>query len=176
LAFAQDDIVIKGHAIECRITSEDPANGFLPSTGKVTMLEAPTGPGVRWDSGIHEGSDISLYYDPMLAKLITYADDREAAIDRMARALAELNIVGVETSVPFHMRVMQDADFRSGDINIRYLELHPDMADVKPDAVTARNAAIAAALLEEEERRTRSVARTVSASAAAAGWKRRGWR
>jgi acetyl-CoA carboxylase, biotin carboxylase subunit len=176
LAFTQDDIVIKGHAIECRITSEDPANGFLPSTGKVTMLAAPTGPGVRWDGGIHEGSDISLYYDPMLAKLITYADDREAAIDRMARALAELNIVGVETSVPFHMRVMQEADFRSGDINIRYLELHPAMADVKPDDVTARNAAIAAALLEEEERRTRSVARTVATSATAAGWKRRGWR
>jgi acetyl-CoA carboxylase, biotin carboxylase subunit len=176
LSFKQEDIVIKGHAIECRITSEDPANGFLPSTGTVSLLEAPTGPGVRWDSGIHEGSDISLYYDPMLAKLITYADDREAAIDRMARALGELNIVGVETSVPFHMRVMQEPDFRSGDINIRYLELHPEMADVKPDDVTARNAAIAAALLEEDQRRTRSVARTVAAPASVAGWKRRGWR
>jgi acetyl-CoA carboxylase, biotin carboxylase subunit len=176
LAFDQDDITIKGHAIECRITSEDPANGFLPSTGHITLLEVPTGPGVRWDSGIHEGSEVSLYYDPMLAKLITYADDREAAIDRMQRALSELNVVGIETSVPFHMRVMREPDFRNGNINIRYLELHPDMADVVLSDATARTAAIAAALLEDTDRRRRSVSRAGAPSTTSSGWLRRGWR
>ena len=178
LSFGQEDIVIKGHAIECRITSEDPANGFLPSTGRISLIEPPTGPGVRWDSGVHEGSDVSLYYDPMLAKLITFADDREAAIDRMARALSELNVVGIETSVPFHMRVMQEQDFRSGDINIRYLETHPEMSELAPDGSAALVAAIAAAMLEERERRTRSIARTVTSPAAAnrSRWLDRGWR
>ena len=177
LAFTQNDITIKGHAIECRITSEDPANGFLPSTGRITMIEVPTGPGVRWDSGIHEGSEVSLYYDPMLAKLIVFADDRVAAIDRMKRALSELNIVGVETSVPFHLRVMDEPNFRSGDISIRYLEIHGDSLMPEPSDQTARIAAVAAALLEDEQRKRRSVGRTVgSETAASGGWLRRGWR
>jgi acetyl-CoA carboxylase, biotin carboxylase subunit len=176
LGFTQDDVVIKGHAIECRITSEDPANGFLPSTGHITLLEVPSGPGVRWDSGIHEGSEISLYYDPMLAKLITYADDREAAIDRMQRALSELSVVGIETSVPFHMRVMREPDFRRGDIDIRYLEAHPAVAQVALDDQTARTAAIAAALLEDRDRRRRSVSRVGTETTSASGWHRRGWR
>jgi acetyl-CoA carboxylase biotin carboxylase subunit len=176
LAFGQDDVVISGHAIECRITSEDPANGFLPSTGRVSMLEVPAGPGVRWDSGIHEGSDISLFYDPMLAKLIVHADDRVAAIDRMKRALAELNVVGVETSVPFHLRVMDEADFRAGNIDIRYLETHGEMLDARPNEETAVVAAIVAALLENEERTRKAVKRTVQSSPTApSGWLKRGW-
>ena len=161
LAFTQDDITINGHAIECRITSEDPMNNFLPSTGHISMLEAPTGPGVRWDSGIHEGSDVSLYYDPMLAKLIVFADDREAAVDRMKRALSELVIVGVETSVPFHLRVMEEPKFRRGDINIRYLEEHGEELTPKPNEDTARVAALAAALLEHQRRQQQSIRRAI---------------
>jgi acetyl-CoA carboxylase biotin carboxylase subunit len=177
LAFTQEDVAIKGHAIECRITSEDPAHGFLPSTGHITLVEPPTGPGVRWDSGIHEGSEISLYYDPMLAKLITYADDREAAIERMLRALSELTIVGVETSMPFHMRVMREPDFRAGKLDIRYLENHPAVAEPSLADEDARLAAIAAALLEDEERRRRSVTRVApQAPANGSRWLRRGWK
>ena len=176
LAFHQDDVVIKGHALECRITSEDPLNGFLPSTGRITLLEVPTGPGVRWDSGIHEGSEVSLYYDPMLAKLIVYADERSTAIDRMRRALSELVIAGVETSAPFHMRVMNEADFASGDINIRYLEDHPDLLNAEPSGEIARVAALAAALLEHERRTRRGVTRTIGDGAQrGSAWLRRGW-
>ena len=143
----------------------------------MSLLVAPTGPGVRWDSGIHEGSDVSLYYDPMLAKLIVHADDRGAAIERMRRALSELTIVGVETSVPFHVRVMQEPDFRAGNITIRYLEEHPDLLDTQPSDVVAQTAALAAALLEHEQRQLRAVRRTVQAvSGQQSGWLERGWR
>ena len=176
LSFTQEDISVTGHAIECRITSEDPANGFMPSTGRIRMLEVPTGPGVRWDSGIHEGSEVSLHYDPMLAKLIVHADDRAAAIERMRRALAELLVVGVETSVPFHLRVMSEPDFRAGNLSIRYLEEHADSLNATPDDESLRVAAIAAALLEHEQRTRRSVTRTVSEQqTTTSGWLKRGW-
>ena len=122
LPFRQDDIVPRGWAIECRITSEDPANGFLPSTGTVSYLHVPSGPGVRWDGGIEIGIEVGLYYDPMLAKLIVYAPTRDAAIDRMHRALLELTIDGIESSRDFHLRVMEDDEFRAGAIEIQWLE------------------------------------------------------
>jgi acetyl-CoA carboxylase biotin carboxylase subunit len=175
LAFSQDDIVLDGHAIECRITSEDPTNGFLPATGRISLIEIPTGPGVRWDSGIHEGSVVSLYYDPMLAKLIVHADDRVAAIGRMRRALSELNLVGVETSVAFHLRVMEEADFKRGDFNIAYLAAHPDVLKQEADAGTARIAAVATAMLEHEDRGLRSVQRVRPSAANGSGWQRREW-
>ena len=122
LPFRQEDIVPRGWAIECRITSEDPANGFLPSTGRISYLHLPSGPGVRWDGGIEVGSEVGLFYDPMLAKLIVHAPTREAAIERMHRALLELTIEGVESSRDFHLRVMEDAEFRAGAIEIQWLE------------------------------------------------------
>jgi acetyl-CoA carboxylase biotin carboxylase subunit len=93
LPFRQELIVPRGWAMECRITSEDFQNGFLPSTGRITYMHVPSGPGIRWDGGIEVGSDVGLFYDPMLAKLIVYAATREAAIDRMQRALLELRFV-----------------------------------------------------------------------------------
>lgn len=153
LPFTQEQLSPKGWAIECRITSEDPANGFLPSTGRVQYLHVPSGPGVRWDSGIETGSTISLFYDPMLAKLIVWAATREAAIERMHRALLELTIEGVDTSRDFHLRVMEDADFRAGDIEIQWLERRlPSLLNVNPPADGVRIAAIAAALLAERDR------------------------
>jgi acetyl-CoA carboxylase biotin carboxylase subunit len=156
LAFTQDDIALTGHAIECRITSEDHRGGFLPSTGFITHLEVPTGPGVRWDGGIAQGSEVTLHYDPLLAKLVVHAPDRIAAIDRMSRALDELVIAGVETCAPFHRRVMDEPEFRSGDFSIRYLEEHPELLDGEEPESELVAAEVAAALLEDEHRRTRA--------------------
>ena len=153
LPFKQDDIVPRGWAIECRITSEDPSNNFLPSTGKVEYLHVPTGPGVRWDSGIEAGSDVTLFYDPMLAKLIVWAPTREAAITRMHRALSELTIQGVDTSRDFHLRVMEDDDFRRGAIEIQWLERRlPSLLSARPTRELCDIAAIAAALIVDRER------------------------
>jgi acetyl-CoA carboxylase, biotin carboxylase subunit len=156
LTFTQDDIELTGHAIECRITSEDHLGGFLPSTGTVSHLEVPSGPGVRWDAGIVQGSEVTLHYDPLLAKLIVHGADREAAIARMARALDELVVAGVETCAPFHRRVMDEPEFRAGQLSIRYLEEHPELLDGNQPTEEVLAAAIAAALLEDEHRRSRS--------------------
>ena len=153
LPFTQAELAPRGWAMECRITSEDPANGFLPSTGRVQFLHVPTGPGVRWDGGIETGSEISLYYDPMLAKLIVWAADRAQAIERMHRALLELTIDGVDTSRDFHLRMMENEDFRRGAIDIQWLEKHlAELTNVAPPAEGVVRAAIAAALLAERER------------------------
>jgi acetyl-CoA carboxylase, biotin carboxylase subunit len=153
LPFKQEEIVPRGWAIECRITSEDPSNGFLPSTGRISYLHLPSGPGVRWDGGIEIGSEVGLFYDPMLAKLIVHAPTREAAIDRMHRALLELTIEGVESSRDFHLRVMEDADFRAGAIEIQWLERRLDsLLNVKPPAETTKMAAVLAALIADRDR------------------------
>jgi len=151
--FPQSEIAWTGHAIECRITSEDPANSFLPSTGRIEFLSIPSGPGVRWDGGILMGSEIGLHYDPMLAKLIVHAPTRSEAIERMRRALVELRITGVETSIPFHLSVMDDPEFRAGAIDIGWFDrrseelIRADLTD--PEAVAT---ALAAALLEQDAR------------------------
>ena len=146
LDFRQQDVSFSGHAIECRITSEDPDHGFLPATGRIDHLEVPSGPGVRWDGGIRAGSDIGRHYDPLLGKLIVHAGSRPAAIARMKRALGELVIHGVETSVPFHLRVMDEHDFGEGDLTITYIEEHPEL--LQPSDGEVRLVALAAALLE----------------------------
>ena len=173
LDFGQGDVAYSGHAIECRITSEDPYQGFLPSAGRIEYLELPAGPGIRWDGGITTGYEVSLYYDPLLGKLIVHAPDRESAIERMRRALAELRIVGVETSAPFHEAVMVEPDFRSGTFDIRYLDKHPELTGLEPGDDDLRLLALVAALLEEEARQRRSISRIV---AGGTGMKRGGWR
>jgi acetyl-CoA carboxylase biotin carboxylase subunit len=153
LPFRQGEIAPNGWAIECRITSEDPAGGFLPSTGRVTYLRTPSGAGVRWDAGIDTGSEVGLFYDAMLAKLIVWAPTRDEAIARMHRALLELTIDGVETSRDFHLRVMEDGEFRRGDIDIQWLERRlQSLLAVTPPASLVRDAAIAAALIADRDR------------------------
>ena len=157
----------RGWAMECRITSEDAAHGFLPSTGRVDYLRKPGGPGVRWDGGIGVGTEVSLFYDPLLAKLIVWAPTRPEAIARMHRALNELTIDGVETSREFHMRVMEDAEFRAGAIEIQWLERRLDsLVDAAPPRDVVEAAAISAALLAERERRTRSITEPAAAKGA----------
>ena len=153
LPFTQAEIQPRGWAIECRLTSEDPEQGFLPSTGVVDFLHLPGGPGVRWDGGVERGSEISLYYDPMIGKLIVHAATRELAIDRMRRALGELLISGVQTSREFHLRVLDDDDFRSGAIDIQWLERKlPALLETRAPAEVRTIAAIAAALLANRGR------------------------
>jgi len=154
LPFKQEEIVPKGWAIECRITSEDPSNSFLPSTGRISYLHLPSGPGIRWDGGIEVGSEVGLFYDPMLAKLIVHAPTREAAVSRMHRALLELTVEGVESSRDFHLRVMEDAEFQAGAIDIQWLERRLDsLLHVAPPEETTRKAALVAALIADRDRR-----------------------
>jgi acetyl-CoA carboxylase biotin carboxylase subunit len=159
LPFAQKQLIPRGWAIECRITSEDSEAGFLPSTGRITHLHVPSGPGVRWDGGIEAGNEVGLYYDPMLAKLIVHAPTRDLAITRMHRALTELVVEGVETSREFHLRVLEHPEFKRGEISIQWLEQNLSRL-TSPEAPphVVRAAAIAAALLAERDRGTRSPA------------------
>ncbi|HSJ63687.1 MAG TPA: acetyl-CoA carboxylase biotin carboxylase subunit [Gemmatimonadaceae bacterium] len=153
LPFAQRDIAPSGWAIECRITSESPGDGFLPSTGRIRYLRLPGGPGIRWDGGVGIGSEVTLHYDPLLGKLIVWAATRDEAIARMHRALLELTIEGVETSRDFHLRVLEDPEFRRGEIDIQWLERRlPSLTGQAPPDAGTRAAAIAAVLLAERER------------------------
>jgi acetyl-CoA carboxylase biotin carboxylase subunit len=161
----------EGWAIEARITSEDPANGFLPATGRVTYLRVPSGPGVRWDSGIDVGDEVTLFYDSMLAKLIVWAPDRATAIDRMRRALDELVLVGVTTNQGFHRRLMDDPAYRDGAVDIQFLERRPDLMQPAEDADLLRDLAIVAAVAENGSRGARRPA-VGAADGAPSGWAR----
>ena len=142
----------RGHAIECRITSEDPANGFLPSTGRIKYLRVPGGPGIRWDAGIEAGDEVTLYYDSLLAKLIVHADDRPTAIRRMRRALDELVIMGIATNQGFFRRLLADAEFGKGTVDIQFLERRTDLLAPAGDSERDERIAIAIALAEEQRR------------------------
>ncbi len=122
LPFTQDDIRLRGHAIECRIYAEDPANGFMPSPGRITRLLQPGGPGIREDCGIYEGWVVPMDYDPMLSKLIAFAPTREMAIARMLRALDEYVIGGIRTNLGLFRRILRDPDFRAARIDTGYLD------------------------------------------------------
>jgi acetyl-CoA carboxylase biotin carboxylase subunit len=183
LPFTQEEIELDGHAIELRITSEDPANGFLPSTGRIRVLQVPQGPGVRWDGGITQGYEVGLHYDPLLGKLIVGGPDRETAIRRLTRALDEMVVDGVQTCVPFHRNVVREADFQAGRLTIRYLEDHPEVLQIRAPDDVRRAAAVAAALLTHE-RRTSSVpgrngggegAATPGGTGRMSAWRAQGW-
>ena len=141
----------RGHSIECRISAEDPAAGFLPTAGRIDELRIPGGHGVRWDAGICERFEVGLDYDPLLAKLIVHANTRDDAIERMLSALNELEIVGIPTTVPFHRAVMREPDFLAGELSVRYVEEHADLLGSGAEGEEAI-AVLAAALLEEERR------------------------
>jgi acetyl-CoA carboxylase biotin carboxylase subunit len=177
LPFAQDDVELAGHALECRITSEDPLRGFLPSTGRITHLEVPGGPGVRWDGGVSRGQEITLHYDPLLGKLITHGATREAAIERMRRALRELRIVGVDTSAVFHAALMDDAEFRAGELDIGFFDRRGEglASGALPEARLLA-AAVAATLLEHDRRRRAEAGRVPDQASPRSRWREAGWR
>jgi acetyl-CoA carboxylase biotin carboxylase subunit len=124
LEYQQQDIRPYGAAIECRIYAEDPKNDFLPSLGRITRLKNPEGPWVRTEDYVYRGYDVPVYYDPLIAKVITWGIDRESAIARMSRALGEYIIEGIETTIPFHVWVMRDPKFASGDFDTSYIDEH----------------------------------------------------
>jgi acetyl-CoA carboxylase, biotin carboxylase subunit len=161
----------RGWALECRITSEDPANGFLPSTGRVEYLRVPAGPGIRWDSAVEVGDEVTLHYDSMLAKLIVWAPDRAQALTRMKQGLDELVVVGVATNQSFHRRLMSDHSFREGEIDIQFLERRTDLLSTAAAPQRVRQLAVAAALAEEEARQSRRPA-AISDGAAGGEWAR----
>ncbi len=122
LQYKQEDIKINGAAIECRINAEDPYNGFMPSTGVITQSLLPTGPGIRVDTGVYPGFEITPFYDPMISKLIVWGETRAQAILRMRRALEEYRIVGVRTNIPFHQTLMDSHRFMGGQYDTRFVE------------------------------------------------------
>jgi acetyl-CoA carboxylase biotin carboxylase subunit len=122
LPWRQSEIALRGHAIECRINAEDPARGFLPSGGRVTRFVAPGGPGVRVDSHLYSGYEVPPDYDSLLAKIIVWGEDREAARARMKRALAECMIEGVATTIPFHRRLLDDPAFVRHQVSTAFVE------------------------------------------------------
>ena len=133
LGYTQADVVRRGHAIEARITAEDPWNSFLPSLGVVEYVSEPSGPGIRVDSAIYSGGEIPYFYDPMLAKVIAWGQDRHQAIDRLKRALREYLVVGVQSNIPFHLQILDDERFLRGDIHTGFLDEEFQMAPLDRD-------------------------------------------
>jgi acetyl-CoA carboxylase biotin carboxylase subunit len=122
LPFAQSDLTIRGHAIECRIYAEDPDNNYFPSPGKITVLLSPSGPGIRRDSGMYEGWNVPMDYDPLLAKLVGFGTDRHQAIMRLERALYEYFVAGIKTNISLFRRILRDPDFQAGRLDTGYLD------------------------------------------------------
>ena len=122
LSLKQSDIKMNGSAIECRISAEDPENNFVPSTGKIIEIKEPGGPGVRIESGVYEGFEVPIFYDPLIAKLLVWAPTRQEAIVRMKRALNEYRIRGIKTSIPFHLLVMDNPKFVAGDYDTTFID------------------------------------------------------
>jgi acetyl-CoA carboxylase, biotin carboxylase subunit len=147
LPFTQEEIRIRGHAIECRIYAEDPDNNYLPSPGKITLLLAPSGPGIRRDSGMYEGWNVPIDYDPLLAKLIGYGSDREQAISRLMRALNEYFVGGIKTNISLFRRILRDEDFRVAKLDTGFLDrMLKRPEDKTVDSGTANVAAVAAGM------------------------------
>jgi acetyl-CoA carboxylase biotin carboxylase subunit len=150
LSIGQGDIAWRGWAIECRINAEDPFAGWLPSPGTIRGLRVPSGPWVRHDAGVYEGAPVPRFYDTLLAKLIVWGEDREAAVARMTRALGEYAVVGVRTTIPVLQRIMADADFRAGRLSTGFLDrLLPGLRAAQGRYATI--ALLAAALFRYEE-------------------------
>jgi acetyl-CoA carboxylase biotin carboxylase subunit len=154
LPIAQGDVVIRGHAMECRIYAEDHENGFMPSPGRITRLIQPSGPGIREDSGIYEGWTVPMDYDPMLSKLIAYAPTRAMAIARLSRALQEYAIGGIRTNIGLFRRILDDPNFREGRLDTGYLDrlLAENSTATQPPGPRPANdqiAAIAAGVFRE---------------------------
>ena len=175
LAFSQDELAITGHAIEVRVYAEDPQNNFLPDIGTLTTYVRPQGPGVRVDDGFEQGMDIPIYYDPMIAKLVTFGADRAEAIARMLRAIEEFRITGIETTLGFGAYVLRHPAFVSGNFDTNFIRDHftpTTLAPAAPDEATAKIAAALGAMLLSEKKPKAAVATGETAGAEVSGWRR----
>jgi acetyl/propionyl-CoA carboxylase alpha subunit len=167
LRYTQGDIRMNGWAIECRVNAEDPYNNFMPSTGRITHSLMPTGPGVRVDTGVYPGFEVSPYYDALISKLIVWGETRAEAILRMRRSLEEYKIAGVRTNIPFHQNLMDSHRFMGGQFDTRFVEerfsmeaieegksVPVDIAAILATLVAHRNTQRAAQIVQRGERDT----------------------
>jgi acetyl-CoA carboxylase, biotin carboxylase subunit len=151
LPVTQNDIRRTGHAIECRICAEDPFDNFLPGTGLLKRYRIPAGPGVRVDSGVEEGQEITINYDPLMAKLITWGNTREQAIQRMKRALGEYDISGCKTTIPFCSFVMDEPAFRNGEYDTHFVKEYFDpVKDALSGGIDIKAGLLGAVLLSNQ--------------------------
>jgi len=178
LPVTQDRLAMRGHAIECRIIAEDPTRNFMPSPGTIRGQRPPGGPGVRYDGGTYDGYTVPIFYDPLIGKLVAWGRDRPRAIERMGRALDELRIDGLLTSVSFHRTVMDSPAFRAGDLHTGFLEEHPELLAPESDPWLNEIAVVAAAV--DHFRRIEAASAGPAGSSAAGRsqwkWRAQGWR
>ncbi|MDP2307077.1 MAG: acetyl-CoA carboxylase biotin carboxylase subunit [Pseudomonadota bacterium] len=171
LWFRQEDVKQVGHAIECRVYAEDPANNFAPAPGRISGLREPGGPWVRVDSGVYAGYEVPIHYDPMVAKLVCWGADREEAISRSIRALREYRVRGIRTSIPFFEAILRDPDFQAGNYSTGFLS--PERMERLTEACHNDRIATIAAAIAKYEADTRP-ARVNNTAAAENPWKRAG--
>jgi acetyl-CoA carboxylase biotin carboxylase subunit len=153
LGFTQDEVAMNGSAIECRIYAEDPGNNFFPSPGTIRMLQTPSGPGIRDDSGVYEGWTVPIDYDPLISKLVAWGPTRKDAMNRMQRALREYRVEGIQTNLNFFMEVLNDSNFRTGHFDTGFIEkwMKNRVAQAPPSQVE-RDLAVLSAILAEMEK------------------------
>ena len=159
------------HAIECRIYAEDPDNGFLPSPGRIQGLRVPHGPGVRDDSGAYEGGEVPIFYDPMISKLITWGDTRDHALQRMRRALAEYEVRGIKTTIPFFKWILDDEDFKAGRFDTSFIDRKLGGANGGPLQAIDRGHEDLAAIAAAVQMFTKPTATAVAAAPAPSRWR-----
>lgn len=162
LPYKQDDIEFRGAAIECRIYAEDPENNFMPSPGVILVREAPEGRNIRLDSAAYAGFEVSLHYDPMIAKLCSWGRNRESAITNMLRALREYKILGIKTTIPFHIRVLRNETFLKGNYDTTFIDTKFDKEDLKRRKNNDPTIAIIAAALKHFEQEKEAAARATT--------------
>jgi acetyl-CoA carboxylase biotin carboxylase subunit len=179
LPLSQKDIRLQGHAIECRIYAEDPDNHFLPTPGRIIGLRVPGGPWVRDESGMYEGLEVPIHYDPLLSKLVVWGSTRERAITRMQRALGEYSVKGIKTTIPFHARVMINQAFLAGTYDTTFIDRQFEPADASRSKPLEAIAIIAAVLKAYRQSKPQALARQGRQERpAGSAWKRTGrsWR
>ena len=166
LVLPQEDVVINGWAIECRINAEDPLADFAPAPGKVKSYRSPGGMGIRVDSGVYSGYTIPPFYDSMVSKLIAWGKNREEAIMRMKRALYEYIITGIKTNIDFHKTIMENPRFIAGEIDTHFIEKEKTLfEDLK--AISAREMSLAEKLMPKEDKKKKAAIIAAATAAAA---------
>lgn len=175
LSVQQKDLKINGHALEVRVYAEDPENNFLPDTGKLSTYVRPQGPGIRVDDGYEEGMDIPIFYDPMIAKLITYGKDREEAIARMKRAIDEYQIIGIKTTLPFCRFVLDHPDFVDGSFTTKFVEQHFTPEKLRKELPEDIKEVAALFAFEQQKTKSGNIVQnsTAGRSSHLQGWKKR---
>ncbi|EJF09927.1 acetyl-CoA carboxylase biotin carboxylase subunit [Pontibacter sp. BAB1700] len=174
LSFRQEDLTINGHALELRVYAEDPANNFLPDIGRLETYVRPQGLGVRVDDGFEQGMDIPIYYDPMIAKLVTFGKDRQEAIEKMLRAIDEYKITGIETTLPFGTFVLQHEAFVSGNFDTKFIERYfsPSVLEPKPTEDADEIAAVLSAMLLGNNKPKASAPSTGTQNGTVSNWRK----